>query len=68
MAFAKFMATPAGRLIRIVVGVVLIALGISSGGAGWILALVGLVPLGAGIANVCVIAPLIRAPFHGADA
>jgi hypothetical protein len=36
------------------------------GGAGWILAIVGLVPLLAGVFDVCVFAPLFRMPCSGA--
>lgn len=69
MSFARFMATPVGRAARIVVGAVLIILGLSAGGTGGIiLAIVGLLPLIAGAANVCFISPLIKAPFKGRDA
>lgn len=68
MGFAAFMATALGRGVRVVVGVVLIILGIYLGGIlGWILGIVGLVPLFAGLANVCLVAPLIGAPFRGRD-
>lgn len=66
MSFAKFMAGPIGRGARALVGIVLIVIGISTGGAGgWILAIVGLLPLAAGVLNICVIAPLLKAPFSG---
>lgn len=66
MSFAKFMAGPIGRGARALVGIVLIVIGISTGGAGgWILAIVGLLPLAAGVLNICVIAPLVKAPFSG---
>jgi Inner membrane protein YgaP-like, transmembrane domain len=64
--FAKFMASPAGRIIRIVAGIVLVILGYfmhSVGGA--ILAVVGLVPLLAGLFDFCVFAPLFGAPMSG---
>jgi uncharacterized membrane protein len=62
------MSSPAGRGIRIVAGVALVAVGLTTGGVGGsVLALVGLVPLYAGVANVCMIAPIIRAPFRGKD-
>jgi hypothetical protein len=67
MAFAHLMSTPAGRLIRIAAGIAMIAVGIALGGAWWILAVAGLLPLLAGVANVCLIAPLLGAPFRGAD-
>ena len=69
-AFAVFMASGAGRLIRIVAGVALIALGWSMRDQtlGIVLMIGGLVPLLAGVFNVCVIAPIIGAPFAGKDA
>ncbi len=68
MGFARFMAGPVGRGLRVVVGLALIVIGIAMGsGAGWVLAIVGLVPLIAGAANLCLFAPLFKAPFKGAD-
>ena len=66
MSFARFMATPAGRGIRVAAGIALIIAGLVIGSAGgYVLAAVGLVPLLAGALNVCVIAPLLKAPFRG---
>jgi Protein of unknown function (DUF2892) len=67
MAFAKFMASTAGRLLRIVAGLALIGAGVLLVGdtTGLVLAVVGLVPLLAGIADVCLFAPLFGAPFVG---
>jgi sulfite exporter TauE/SafE len=63
------MASPAGRILRIVAGVVLIVLGLGlTGPAGWVLATIGLVPIAAGAGNVCLLAPLLGAPFKGSDA
>ena len=69
-AFAMFMASGAGRLLRIVAGIAIIAWGWSrhEQTVGIILMVVGLVPLLAGVFNVCVIAPIIGAPFAGRDA
>ena len=66
MGFARFMSGPVGRLARIVAGIVLVVIGISMGGAGWILAVVGLLPIAAGVLNICLIAPILGAPFSGA--
>ncbi len=65
MEFARFMSSPFGRLLRIVAGIVLIVLGLAVvyGTAGIILAIVGLVPLVAGLFNFCVFAPLFGGPF-----
>jgi hypothetical protein len=65
--FVKFMASTTGRIVRIVAGVVLIVLGIwvIGGTAGIIVAIVGLVPLLAGVFDFCVFAPLFGAPLSG---
>jgi hypothetical protein len=63
--FVKFMSSTAGRATRVVAGLVLIVIGALLGGAGWILAVVGLVPLLAGVFDVCLFAPLFKAPFAG---
>lgn len=66
--FAWFMASNTGRGLRIVVGLVLIVWGWSMHGqiAGTVLMVVGLVPLAAGVFDVCLLAPLLGAPFSGA--
>ena len=43
---------------------IIAGLAMSSTG-GWILAAVGLLPLLAGVLNICVLAPLLKAPFSG---
>lgn len=66
MRVAAWMATATGRGVRIGAGLVLIGIGIGIGGlTGLIVALVGLVPILAGATNVCLVAPALRAPFHG---
>ena len=69
MGFAKFMSSGLGRGLRIVVGLALIVIGLVSvgGTGGIILAVVGAVPLLAGILDVCLFAPLFGAPLKGAD-
>jgi hypothetical protein len=66
-AFFRFIASPSGRVVRILAGLVLIAIGLGwiHGIGGWILAIVGLVPLGAGVFDRCVFAPLFGLPFVG---
>jgi hypothetical protein len=66
-AFFRFMAKTTGRVVRIVAGLVLIALGLLwfKGTGGWILGIVGLVPLLAGAFDKCVFAPLFGLPFNG---
>ncbi len=66
--FATFMASPAGRIIRIVAGIVLIALGllvVHNTVGSIVLVLVGLLPLVAGLFDFCVFAPLFGAPMSG---
>ena len=66
MSFARFMASPTGRGIRVVAGLVMIVAGLVIGSAGgYVLAIVGVLPLLAGALNVCVIAPVLKAPFSG---
>ncbi|MCB0076389.1 MAG: DUF2892 domain-containing protein [Anaerolineales bacterium] len=67
MGFAKFMASGAGRGLRIIVGLALIAWGIwgMAGTAGTIVAIIGLVPLLAGLFDLCLFAPLFGAPVKG---
>ena len=70
MSFAKFMSSPAGRLVRIAAGLVLIGLGslFTSGMLGLILIIVGVVPLIAGIFDICVIGALfLGTPLRGAE-
>jgi hypothetical protein len=65
--FVKFMASTTGRITRIVAGLALIAWGLFGldGSTGVIVAVVGLVPLLAGLVDVCVFAPLFGNPFKG---
>ncbi len=73
MAFATFMSSAAGRMLRIIVGLALIGWGVflivtaSNLTVGIILVIVGLLPFIAGLVDVCVFAPLFGAPFSGAE-
>ncbi len=69
MEFARFMSSSFGRLLRIVAGMALIVLGLGvvHGAGGVILAVVGLVPLVAGLFNFCFFAPLFGGPFLAKD-
>jgi hypothetical protein len=69
MGFARFMASAAGRGIRIVAGIALIAYGllVAHGTTGTVIAVIGLVPLALGSLNLCLLGPLFGAPFRGAD-
>jgi len=63
----RFLASSAGRWTRVVAGLALIAIGlwVVTGTWGWVLVVVGLVPLAAGVFDVCVFAPLFGLPFAG---
>jgi hypothetical protein len=65
--FVKFMASPAGRITRVVAGLALIAWGLFSlsGVTGIIVAVIGAVPLLAGLFDFCVFAPLFGGPLSG---
>ncbi len=70
MGFAKFMSSGVGRGLRIVAGIALIVLGLASvgGTGGIVLAIVGLVPLLAGLLDVCLIGTLLfRTPLRGVE-
>jgi hypothetical protein len=66
-AFVNVMASSTGRIVRIVAGVVLIAWGILGLGSltGIIIAVVGAVPLLAGVFDFCVFAPLFGRSLSG---
>ena len=66
-AVFRFLASSAGRVVRAVAGLALIVIGLAvvGGAIGWILAIVGLVPLAAGVFDRCVFAPLFGLPFAG---
>lgn len=65
--FVSFMASTTGRIIRIVAGIALIAWGLMGiqGTTGDVLAVVGAVPLAAGLFDFCVFAPLFGNPMSG---
>lgn len=69
MGFARFMASPAGRALRIIAGAALFIIGLVAveGTVGIVLAAVGIVPLAAGLFNLCLFAPLFGGPLHGSD-
>jgi hypothetical protein len=66
-ALFRFLASSAGRVTRAIAGLVLILVGflLIGGVGGWVVAIIGLVPLAAGLFDVCVFAPLFRMPFTG---
>lgn len=66
-SFCTFMASTTGRIVRILAGIVLIVWGwMGLGGTtGIVVAVVGLVPLLAGLFDFCVFAPLFGCPLSG---
>ncbi len=63
----NFLASPSGRIVRIVAGIALVIWGLLglAGATGIVVAVVGLVPLLAGLFDFCVFAPLFGAPLSG---
>lgn len=70
MAFVTFMTGTYGRLLRIAAGIVLIAMGllVVKESAGTVMAVAGLIPLGGGLLDYCVIGKVLGYPFSGAQA
>ena len=66
-AFVQFMQSVSGRVLRIVVGIALIAVGLFliQGAWGFVVAIIGLVPLIAGLLGFCLIAPLFGFTLKG---
>jgi len=65
MGFSTFMASTAGRAVRVIAGVALIVVGGLLGGGWWALAVVGLIPLAAGALDVCLFNVLFGQPLRG---
>jgi hypothetical protein len=65
--FVSFLASPAGRMARIVAGIALVVWGLLGIGSttGLVVAIIGLIPLVAGLFDFCVFAPLFGNPLRG---
>ena len=65
--FAQFMVSAAGRVLRIVAGLAIIALGllVVGGLPGYAVAAIGLVPLIAGATDSCILSPIFGGPLRG---
>lgn len=65
--FFGFISTASGRIVRAIAGLALVLIGLLAlrGTGGWILAVVGLAPLAAGLFDWCLLAPLFGLPFSG---
>jgi hypothetical protein len=67
MAFVRFMQSWAGRLLRIGVGALMLWYGLTQmvGAGGIALAVVGVVPIAAGVFNFCLLGPLVGLTLMG---
>ena len=66
--FAQFIASPAGRILRGVVGAGMIAGGVALGDTGGaVLAVAGAVPLSAGVFDLCYVSALLGGPIRGEE-
>lgn len=63
-AIVNFMSSTAGRLVRVVAGIGLIAWGLFGGG-GNVVAAVGALPLLTGILDICLFGPVFGMPLSG---
>ncbi len=65
----SFLASTTGRFVRILAGIALIAWGLLGlgGTAGIIVAVIGAVPLLAGLFDFCLFAPLFGNPISGKE-
>lgn len=61
MGFVRFMQSWAGRVLRIGAGALMVWYGLAQmgGSAGVILAVVGVVPIAAGVFHFCLMGPLL---------
>jgi len=65
MGFVSFMASSAGRVLRVLAGLALFTLAAVYGGVWWIAGAVGVVFIAVGFLDVCLVAPLIGQPLSG---
>lgn len=67
MGFVQFMLSIAGRLLRVVAGAVIIWLALARLEAPWsyLFAMIGLIPILAGVFNFCLLGPLFSADLWG---
>ena len=67
MTFVRFMQSAIGRLLRIAAGALLMWYGLTqmAGTGGTVLAVVGVVPIAAGVFNFCLLGPLFGVSLTG---
>lgn len=66
-SFVKFMASPFGRIARVIAGFAIIAWGLVGIGDtnGIIVAAIGALPIFTGVLNICIVSPLLGLPLSG---
>lgn len=67
MGFVSFMRSFAGRVLRVAAGVVIIWIALTQVQPpwSWIVMILGVVPILAGLMNFCLLGPLFNADFWG---
>lgn len=67
MSFVQFMRSIAGRLVRFIAGALIIWLALSRLEEPWsfLLAVIGLVPVVAGVFNFCLLGPFFHVDLRG---
>jgi len=70
MTLVKFMTSSKGRVARMILGVILIALGqfVIKDTAGTVITVLALIPISGGIFDFCVVGTVLGYPFNGAKA
>jgi uncharacterized membrane protein HdeD (DUF308 family) len=68
----RFLASRNGRITRVVVGAILViiglAIGFTSGSiVGWIITVIGIFPIVAGVFDLCLFAPFFGKPYKGPE-
>ncbi len=67
-SFVKFLVSQAGRIARVVLGIIIVAVGffvIQDITTGVIVMLIGLIPLAGGLFDFCLLGPLFGKPISG---
>ncbi len=62
-----FLLSPSGRMLRVMLGLGVIGVGVLllQGTAGFLVAVIGLIPICTALSGVCVIGPLFGYTFEG---
>lgn len=70
MKIVKFMTSPFGRGLRVLLGLVVMAAGlfVVGGTLGTIMAIIGMVPLAGGVLDFCVLSAALGYGFSGQQA